>query len=320
MDTLAWLPFVWTQFKVIVFYMGLFIYPLNLNLDHDFALTTHFFEWQTLFSSVFILGLLCLIWGVRKKEKILCFGLFWFFLALSIRNSIIPNVDFVADRALYVASIGLLIGLGWFIQKISLKPVFVLSALTFYIVYLGILTTQRAQMYQEDIQIWKDSVQKSPFKPRPRSHLAFAYEKAGYVEKAKEEYEFLARAYPPYANAKINLSRFYFKEGKVNEAIVLCLDAIKLNPSDSSAYHNLAFYYLNQRKFQKAWDITLSWIKIAPEDAFIYFVRGMIHVAHKRCEAAIEDFKKALVYNPSHQPSRFYLRQCLSQLRPAEVK
>src|SRR3972149_1852378 len=113
-----------TQFKVIVTYIRLLFLPINQNLDYDYPLSHSLFEPQTFFSFLFLSAIFAFavylfirsrrttkspspLWGEGKSLPtkylsgsnahglLISFGIFWFFITLSVESSIIPIRDVI---------------------------------------------------------------------------------------------------------------------------------------------------------------------------------------------------------------------------------
>jgi hypothetical protein len=84
---------VLTQFRVVIHYLSLLIFPRpsRLNLDYDFALSHSLIEpITTLFSIGAILGLIGMAVYMAKRERLLSFCILWFLGNLVIESSVIP--------------------------------------------------------------------------------------------------------------------------------------------------------------------------------------------------------------------------------------
>ena len=111
-----------TQAKVIVFlYLRLIFLPLGLSIDHYIPVSKNIFEWQVLFSLVTIIVLLAVAFKVIKRQAIISFFLFWFFINL-LPTSLIPLHIIANEHRLYLASISFSFLLSWGLIKVfSLK-------------------------------------------------------------------------------------------------------------------------------------------------------------------------------------------------------
>jgi hypothetical protein len=95
-----------TQFSVIATYIRLLLFPVNQNLDYDYPISHTLFEFPTIFSFLFLVS--TVIFGVWmfKKSRLISFGIFWFFITLSVESSIIPIRDVIFEHRIYLPSVG----------------------------------------------------------------------------------------------------------------------------------------------------------------------------------------------------------------------
>lgn len=106
-----------TQFRVIVIYIRLLFLPINQNLDYDYPLSHSLFEPKTFSSFVFLLAIFifAIYLFVRSRKTgsgyglLASFGIFWFFVTLSVESSIIPIRDVIFEHRLYLPSVGFFI-------------------------------------------------------------------------------------------------------------------------------------------------------------------------------------------------------------------
>ena len=99
---------VLTQFRVVVYYLTLLIYPhpSRLNLDYDFSISKTILDPPTtLISLLIIAGLIGYsIWTVRKRPMI-SFCILWYFGNLVIESSIFP-LEIAFEHRLYLPAVG----------------------------------------------------------------------------------------------------------------------------------------------------------------------------------------------------------------------
>jgi protein O-mannosyl-transferase len=99
---------VLTQFRVVLYYVTLLIYPhpSRLNLDYDFPISKTIFDPPTtIFSIIIITGLIGYSFWVAKKRPVLSFFILWYFGNLAIESSIFP-LEMVYEHRLYLPSVG----------------------------------------------------------------------------------------------------------------------------------------------------------------------------------------------------------------------
>jgi hypothetical protein len=99
---------VLTQFRIVLYYITLLIYPhpSRLNLDYDFALSKTILDPPTTLISILIIaGLIGYSIWTAKKRPILSFCILWYFGNLVIESSIFP-LEMVYEHRLYLPAVG----------------------------------------------------------------------------------------------------------------------------------------------------------------------------------------------------------------------
>lgn len=99
---------VLTQFRVVLYYVTLLIYPhpARLNLDYDFPISKTILDPPTTLISILIVaGLIGYSIWTAKKRPILSFCILWYFGNLAIESSIFP-LEMVYEHRLYLPSVG----------------------------------------------------------------------------------------------------------------------------------------------------------------------------------------------------------------------
>jgi protein O-mannosyl-transferase len=99
---------VLTQFRVVLYYVTLLIYPhpSRLNLDYDFPISKTMFDPPTTLISILIIaGLMGYSIWVARKKPVLSFFVLWYFGNLVIESSIFP-LEMVYEHRLYLPAVG----------------------------------------------------------------------------------------------------------------------------------------------------------------------------------------------------------------------
>ena len=208
---------VLTQFRVVLYYITLLLYPhpSRLNLDYDFPISRGILDPPTTFLAILIIaGLISYSIWIAKKRPLLSFCIFWYFGNLVIESSIFP-LEMVFEHRLYLPAIGplilfviLVVG-GW--EKIkgtesrrqeaesSLRrdlPLWIVFLLISFLFCLG--SYQRNTIWKKEITLWEDCIKKSPHKPRVHNNLGFYLVKDKKFEKGVEELNIALKLDPQF--------------------------------------------------------------------------------------------------------------------------
>jgi len=112
-----------TQLHVIPYYIKLLLIPANLNLDYDWPIT-RYFDFMTAFYFVLLLSINILAIWLFRRQRMISFGIIWFFVTLSVTSSFLVIYDVIFEHRLYLPSIGFAIVAATLIHKISDLKIF----------------------------------------------------------------------------------------------------------------------------------------------------------------------------------------------------
>jgi hypothetical protein len=257
--------YLFTEIRVVASYIRLFFFPINQNLDYDYPVYHTFLKPQILLSSLFLLSIIgigaYLFYRSRRREAILrltAFGIFWFFVTLSVESSLIPIADVMFEHRMYLPSIGFFIAIATVAalvvgrankERVSATAVIVLCLVP---LVLASAAYTRNKAWHSEVSLWEDVVRKSPNKARSHYELAEAYDLNGNTDEAIVHYLTALRLKPDYAYAHINLGIAYSKKGKLEEAVEHFKAALKLRPDLKYVHNNLGTVYLWMGYVEKA--------------------------------------------------------------------
>lgn len=137
------------------------------------------------------------LWSLRRRP-VIGFGILWFFLQLAPTNSFVPRLDPANDRQLYLACCGPLLALA---VGVARERVVVGILLTLF----AAASVARQREYRSEITLWEASVHEAPDNARAHNNLGHAYQDAGRIDEAREEYRTALRLNPSYIKAGVNL-------------------------------------------------------------------------------------------------------------------
>jgi protein O-mannosyl-transferase len=290
-----------TQFSVILTYIRLLILPLNQNLDYDYPISHSLFEWHTLFGLLSLAGILVLGILLFRRYRLIAFGIFWFFLTLSVESSVIPiSQNVIFEHRTYLPSIGfflVLTGAVFYFIWDRYKQVSV-GALVLLILTNAVLTYERNKVWASDYTLWADCMKKSPNKPRPLSEYGIVLAAAGNAFEALPYFDKAIKANPHFSAAYSNRGGAYEKLGNYNLAIADFDRAIELDPTFAAAYYNRGVTYGALGNYNRAIGDYDRAIEINPKYAEAYMSRGIACNSLGNYNMAIADFGRAIEINP----------------------
>jgi len=250
----AW-QYLLTQFSVILTYIRLFILPLNQNLDYDYPISHSLFEWHTLFGLLSLAGILVLGILLFRRYRLIAFGIFWFFLTLSVESSIIPiSQNVIFEHRTYLPGFGfflVLTGIVFYFLWDRYRQVSV-AALVLLVLTNTVLTYERNKVWKTEYSLWADCMKKSPNKPRPFNSYGKVLADAGHSSEALTYYDKAIKVSPHFYKAYNNRGVAYWSLGNYNQAMTDFDRAIEINPLFAEAYCNRGVAYNSLGNYKRA--------------------------------------------------------------------
>ena len=306
--------YLFTQFSVLVIYIRLLFLPIGQNLDCMYLFRIGFFDGYTPQAFAFLIGIIGIgIWNIRKRP-VICFGIFWFFITLSVESSLIPIRDALFEHRLYLPMFGFAIIVSYLVFHFlsNKRPLALVLSLSI-IISLGLATYLRNITWQNDTTLWSDVVSKSFHNYRGHNNLGNALSKQGRTEKAVEHYLQSLRINPDYAEAHYNLASYLDKEGSTEEAIEHYLQALRTKPDFVQAHNNLAVALDKQGRTEEAIEHCLQALRIDPDFAEAHSNLDNALSKQGHTEEAIEHHLQALRIDPDFAGGHNNLGHALSK-------
>jgi tetratricopeptide (TPR) repeat protein len=298
-----------TQTRVVVYYLSLifFPHPARLNLDYDFSLSHSLLNpMTTLFSLIFIIGLISLACYLSKRERLISFCILWFFGNLLIESSIIPLAIIFEHRtylpSMMVYLIMILLGdrfvrIDWL--KIGLACV--------VIVVFSFWTYQRNQVWESEFSLWSDVIKKSPNKARPHLNLGIMFSRLGKTDTAITHFDKALQLNHRYAKAHFNLGAEMERQGNDADAVKHYHEAIKIEPNYIKAHNNLGLLLARTGRIEEAFQHYSRILNFNPEYAPAHLNWGVAQADLGKFSQAIAHFEQALKIDPNYADAYYNL-------------
>ncbi len=304
----TWYQYLYTEWRVIFVYLGLFLLPLWQTIDYDFAISRTPLDHGALLYLAAILALIATALYFRKRFPLACFGFLLFLLILLPTSSVIPIRDVVADRRLYLPMTGLLLVCADLLRSFRYNRVLTIILM----VVLAAGTFARNHVWASSLAIWRDAAEKSPNKQRVQFGLAVAEFRAGHCHEAVEHYRRSAELEKPDYTLLMNWSLAYDCDHQPDRALAVMQESIREKPT-AQAWASLGYLYARQGKVDEALSALAKAQVIDAAYATTYLYRAKILVAMDRVPDAIKELKFLLTFDPSNENGRAALQQLQGQ-------
>jgi tetratricopeptide (TPR) repeat protein len=137
-------------------YLGLLVFPLNLNTFYLMPAITSPLDWRAVISVLLMVGLGVGLWKGRWTHKRRAAFLFLGFgVALAPVLHLVSLSVLMADRYLYLASVVFCLALAWLFDRIPRKAA--LAAAVILSLLLSVQTLRRIAVWQDSVSVWMDA-------------------------------------------------------------------------------------------------------------------------------------------------------------------
>jgi len=300
------LHFFISQFKVLVHYLTIFLWPFGMSVEYDWQLSPSFFSFESFAPFLFLTALVGFaLWKTtRAKLPAVSFGIIWFFIAMAPRASIIPSAELACDYKTYLASIGWLFIIATGLLKLALiitqsittqQRKALLSCAASFVFLLGTGTYNRNHVWSSGERFWKDIVEKAPQKARGHNNYGVEMvkhantlmvnpetkEEARTLYRASiEEYKQAIRLDNLYPDPYSNLSVCFALLDKKDDAIAVAKQALKIFPEYPEAYNNLGSLCIQANRLEEAEEALKNAVRIRPHYGKAYY--NLAHLYNKQ--------------------------------------
>lgn len=275
-----YIPDIWERLitipLLILSYIKLLLFPVSLSAEYVFLHVESVLSALFIISCFVIFYLLTIAFRINKE---IVFGILFFIITSLPIYNIIPIANPLAERYMYLPSVGFFISMASTIYLIPLKTrigsnvhryafTFLLIILTTY--SFGVVT--RNKVWRDDYSLWSDMARKMPKSSRAHFGLGNVYVTQGNLEDAIKQFQVALQMDPNNLNARVklvityyNLGVYYDEQGKFDRAIQQYQSALRLDPSVAEAHYNMGNIYMASGLKDKAKMEFETVLKIRPD-------------------------------------------------------
>ncbi len=294
-----------SQFKVMLHYLWIFIWPAHISVEYDWILCKSIFAFDCLAPLTVLIGL---AWYtiktfLRNQAHPFVFGITWFFVCIIPRSSIIPSPELLVDYKTYVASFGWLLILAsclvYLFEYLRMRlphtryaAYYSSCAITLCALLIASITVERNKVWRSGLDFWENMVKNAPGKARTYNNYGVElsqnlheFEKAiPYFKKAIK----MDKKYPDPWN---NLAVCYAQLNQIDNAIKALQQGLRIHPHYPEGWNNLAAFFIQQEKLVEAERCLKNALSLRPHYGKAYYNLGRLHLKKEDNEKAWEAFK-----------------------------
>ena len=263
------LEYLRSQLSSICFYLSQALFPDRLAIDYKHTIYSSWTSPHVLIPGIILICVI--IFAIRlmyyPKIRLASFGIFFYFIALSVESSIIPIRDTIFLHRTYLPNAGLffsIVILAYYaLKKINLPAEIIVTFFSIIILVFAVTTWKTNKIFKDPLRVWQKVVDISP--DNERGHASI-----GSILLPRGQYKIAERH---------------------------LLKAQHLQPGDYKNLNNIGLIYKNTGRYKKAIEIFKKVLSMKKDFTNAYINIGNTYVAMKKYKLAIKEYRKAYNYN-----------------------
>lgn len=270
--------------------------------------------------AVIILGIFLYIMIRHHQNRLVRFAFLYYFASIFfiLRMKVEIHVSSVADRFMYLPSLGFCLFIGHFIddklsnyfKRTQWKYITTAIITLIFFSFLAVKTYKQCDVWKDSETIWNIVIKTSPNSTAYNNRGQMYLDSKRY-DLAIKDFDSAINALPSHFQALYNKGLAYQNQKNYEKAIECYDKALKYNPEYFQAYHNKSFVYIQLKQYPLAIESCTKGLEINPKsegmntncakaylalnkfsEAYQYAQRAK-ELNSKNADGLIEDIKKA---------------------------
>ncbi|HVN04585.1 MAG TPA: hypothetical protein VMT86_09225 [Bryobacteraceae bacterium] len=272
----TWYQYGFTQARAIFTYLRLAVFPVGQSIDHDYAVSHTILEHGAIVYLAALVAITVFLVVRRERYPLACFGWLLTLALLAPTSSIIPIMDPLVERRMYLPLVGLILMGCEFARHLHWRPITAYAVSTAMVIAFALLCYQRNVLWAQPSQLWAAAALQSTGKSRPFANLvrqlaeehrcgaaipylqhadqvlpgnydiALSWSQVdqclGRLDDAMHELQLALRSRPDSYTYRL-VGLLYGQMGKRPEAGAALRQAVDLDPHSVEAHNSLALWY-----------------------------------------------------------------------------
>ena len=278
--------------KIILSYLNTLIFPFNLHMERTLNVSKSLIEPVTLLSLLTLVLIIFSIFYLKRRHKLISFGLAWFIVALLPLLGLVPLNATIADHWLYVPSLGFFLSLTVILKRRQNVALIIICLI------FSLITINRNTDWKDEFTFFTRTLAKNPASALAHNNLGALYARQNNYDLAKKEYIIAIEVDPEYTEAINNLGLAYKRENKIDEAIKQFQLTLALEPNRVMTRNSLGVAYGLNNEEQKAEEEFKKTIELNPYFAEAYYNLGALYYRQKKYNQALVMWREVLKLEP----------------------
>ncbi len=301
-----------TMIRVAVYYVRLVVYPVHFFVDYAWITPSHsWYEWRVPASACILAIIGAAAFLVRKRNFYSAYGVLWFFVCLLPVSNIVPTMQYMAERFLYMPLFGVALLFADVVKYCEQRwRTATVAVSTCMVLFLGVQTIQRASIWRSDTTLFGATARETGYQlARPYFNWVAALLKQGKGAEALPHAQAMWKRYSASSSiSKLQLSGLAHNLGA---AYLLCNDVsnalvffhIAYATDSANAYNALCVGLAEEKagNAESALKFLDRSLKLEPNNSNVLFQRGLVLKSLRNYAGAENAFRASLAITPSEE-------------------
>ena len=302
------IPLIWAW--TFTFYLRQFLFPLNLmplyRLPQPIAFT--YFEYF-LSAAVLCLVILSIVRLRQYRWFIFAVAFYFFSIFFLLRFDEAKDVNIVADRFMYLPSLGFCLLAGYGVQQVWHRPLpkaamGVLSIVLFILATFFLKTNEQCRIWKNSVSLWRHQLDIYPKEVIALNNLAIAIQEEGKFKAAEETYKTIVKMRSEGFSG--GLAETALKDqAYVEEVIRFYQKAVEADPGFVEARYNLGKLYDDLGDLPKAVEHYRNALMIDNRFKDAHISLGDVYRRAGDAPGAVFAYAQAIKFNPGNEDVLF---------------
>lgn len=319
-----------TMPKILGSYITLLFFPISFNADYIVPHTKNPIA-ATFICSIALLGAIGVItYRLYSESRRLFFFTLWFFITLLPTMNIIPIANIMAERYLYLPSVGFCMVLSCILlgiwkqvltlisredgsltfstshlpdlsnsNSLRMPSVLITCLIVIPVILYSLTAIKRNKSWRDPLTFWSKTIEASPDSSRAHNNLGMIYLHEDKTDLAILEFQ-AAIAVEPDPEYHHNLGMAYQKKGMREEALVEYRHVLAINPDSALTHNNMGNILIDKGYLDEGISKFKEAIQLKPNYYDAHFNLGLAYFKKGLLDASMDEFKLAIRYEPDH--------------------
>jgi hypothetical protein len=301
------IPRIWTLAEVWSHYVRLMVFPLDLASDYSPAVIPISFGWHALNTTGLLLALSLLIGALvlwrrpalgpdSESPRVFGFGVVWFLIAVSpVANVLFVSGVLLAERTLYLPSVGAAATLGWLFVSLARRRREVGLAVTgLVVVLMGLRAWDRTPTWRDDDAMFATLMAEYPHAGRSQWLMGDILLAEGRQSEGLRAYREAIPNLGAHYGLTTQIGRKLFGAGNLRGAAHLLRQVWEEAPEEGTAPALLGVIYTQQGAWEDAEAALTAAVEIQPDNVISHHLRAGALTQLERFEEAAAERRQVI--------------------------